>query len=90
MFGAKKPLKASNLKVIDHLGTLYATFDGSSMWRIDKTAFELMKMCDGQKDFDDIVKLVAQKASLKDQDVKSAIKPIFEELTNLKFIVWSD
>ena len=90
MFDDKRPLKAKNLKVLDHLGTLYATFDGSSMWKIDKVAFELMKMCDGKRNFDEIVRLVAQRASLKEEDVKSAIKPIFEELSNLKFIVWID
>ena len=84
----KKPVKAKNLKVIDQLGTLYATFDGSAIWKIDKIAFGLLRMCDGKKTFDQISEEVAFKSNLKLEDVKNAIKPIFDELTKMKFIEW--
>jgi len=84
----KKPVKAKNLKVIDQLGTLYATFDGSAIWKIDKIAFGLLRMCDGKKTFNQISEEVATKSNLKAEDVKNAIKPIFDELTKMKFIEW--
>jgi DNA-directed RNA polymerase delta subunit len=84
----KKPIKSKNLKVLDYKGTLYATFDGSAFWKLDKIAFGLLKMCDGKKTFDQIIQEVAAKASLSEEDVRNAVKPIFEELTNMKFIEW--
>jgi hypothetical protein len=45
----KKPMKAKNLKIIDYKGTLFATFDGSAIWKIDRVAFNILKMCNGKK-----------------------------------------
>jgi hypothetical protein len=86
----KKPLKTKNLKVIDHKGTLYATFDGSAIWKIDKIAFGLLRLCDGEKTFDQIIQEVSKKSNLKPEDVRSAVKPIFDDLTKMKFIKWVD
>jgi len=86
----KKPLKAKNFKVLDYKGTLYGTFDGSSIWKIDKIAFGLLKRCDGKKTFEQIIQEVAEKANLSVEDVRNAVKPIFDEFTRMKFIEWID
>jgi len=86
----KKPIKSKNLKILDYKGTLYATFNGSSIWKVDKIAFGLLKMCDGKKTFDQITEEVARKSGLKVEEVRNATKPIFDELTNRKFIEWVD
>jgi hypothetical protein len=89
VFEGKKPLKSKKLKVIDQLGTLYATFDGSSMWKIDKVAFGILKMCDGKKTFEEIVEEVARIISHRPEDVKPVIEKILNELTELKFVEWA-
>ncbi|MCS7105968.1 MAG: PqqD family peptide modification chaperone [Candidatus Aenigmarchaeota archaeon] len=83
-----KPLKAKNLKIIDHLGTLYATFNGSSMWKLDKVAFGILRLCDGKRSVEDIVNEVAKIISHKPEDVKPVIEEILNELTKMKFIEW--
>jgi len=84
----KRPLKVKNLKVIDHLGTLYATFDGSSLWKIDRAAFNVLRMCDGKKTVDQIVEEVSKKISHRPKDVEPVIKKILNELEGMKFIEW--
>lgn len=84
----KKPLKAKNLKVIDHLGTLYATFDGSAIWKLDKVVFGIWKICDGKKTVDEIVKEVAKKAIVEEKDLRPVLEDILDELTRMKFIEW--
>lgn len=86
---AKRPMKAKNLKVIDHLGTLYATFDGSSIWRMDKVAFGILKMCDGKKTVDRIVEEVARMINHKPEDVKPVIDNILNDLARMNFIKWT-
>jgi hypothetical protein len=83
-----KPVKAKNLKVIDHLGTLYATFNGSSMWKLDKVAFGILRMCDGKRTVEDIVDELAKRISHKPEDVKPVVEEILNELTKMKFIEW--
>ncbi|MEM5794188.1 MAG: PqqD family peptide modification chaperone [Candidatus Aenigmatarchaeota archaeon] len=83
-----KPLKAKNLKVIDHLGTLYATFNGSSMWKLDKVAFGILRMCDGKRSVEEIVNEIAKRISHKPEDVKPIVEEILNELTRMKFIEW--
>jgi len=85
----KKPMKAKNLKVIDQLGTLYATFDGSSIWKVDKVAFGILRMCDGKKTVDEIVNQVSERISHRPEDVKPVIEKILRELTELKFVEWA-
>jgi len=84
----KRPLKVKNLKIIDHLGILYATFDGSIMWEVDKVAYAILKMCDGTKTLNQIVEEVANKANLDVNDVKVTLDDIFNEMEKLKFIVY--
>lgn len=84
----KKPVKTKNLKVIDQLGTLYATFDGSSIWRIDRVAFGILSMCNGEKTVENIVDEISDRISHRPEDVKPVIENILNELTKLKFIEW--
>ena len=84
----KKPKKAKNLKVIDQLGTLYATFDGSSIWKIDKVAFGILRMCDGEKSFDEIVNEVSKRALVSEKDLAPVLEGILNELERMRFIEW--
>lgn len=87
-FSLKMPLKEKNLKIIDHLGTLYATFDGSSLWKIDRTAFNILRLCNGKKTVDQLTKDVSRKISHKPKEVKPVIVKILNELERMKFIKW--
>jgi len=84
----KKPLKAKNLKVIDHLGALYATFDGSSLWKIEKAAFNVLRMCNGKMTVEQIVEEVSKKILHKPEDVRPVVENILSELTDRKFLEW--
>jgi aminopeptidase-like protein len=84
----RRPLKAENLKIIDYINTLYATFDGSSMWEIDKSTFGVLKMCDGKKTVDDIAKEIAKKVKMDVDDVIITLKEILNEVEKLKFITY--
>ena len=84
----KRPLRAKGLKVIDHIGTLYATFNGSTMWEVDKVAFAIMKMCNGAKTVDQIAQDIAKKTNLDVKDVKITLMDILKEMDKLKFITY--
>ena len=82
----KKPIKSKNLKVIDYMGILYATFDGERMWELDRVIYKLLEECDGTKSFDDIARKVSRKSGLDIKEVKVGLREIFEELEKAKFI----
>jgi len=82
----RRPLKAKGLKVIDYINTLYGTFDGSAIWEIDKSSFEVLKMCDGMRTVDQIAHEIARKINMNVEDVKPILKDILDELEKLKFI----
>ncbi len=84
----KRPLKAKGLKVIDHIGTLYATFNGSTMWEVDKVAYAIMKMCNGTKTVNQIAQDIAKKTNLDVKDVKITLMDILKEMDKLKFITY--
>ncbi|MEM5773287.1 MAG: PqqD family protein [Candidatus Aenigmatarchaeota archaeon] len=84
----KRPLKAKNLKIIDHLGTYYATFDGSKMWKLEKWLVRFLMMCDGKKTFDQIAEEVAKIAGIPAEEVKTGLAPVLEELEREGFIVY--
>jgi len=87
-FEGRKPTRARNLKVIDHLGTLYATFDGSHMWKMDKVAYGIWQMCDGSRDFDQITVALAARIGHTNEDVRPVVEEILTDLTKMKFIEW--
>jgi len=82
----KKPLKSKKLKIIDHLGTYYATFDGSKNWKIEKWLFRLLKLCDGKNTFDGIAAHISRLAEVPIEDSRQNLKEIFDELEREKFI----
>lgn len=86
----KKPCKAKNLKIIDHLDTLYATFDGTSMWKIDKVSYGIIQMCNGNRTLDQIVTALAARIGHNHEDVKPVIEDILANLTKMKFVEWVD
>ncbi len=82
----KKPLKSEKLKIIDHIGTYYATIDGSKIWKIEKWLFRLIEMCDGKKTFNQIAEHIAKIAKVPVEDIKPNLKDILDELEKEKFI----
>ena len=84
----KKPTKAKNLKVIDHLGTLYATFDGSQMWKMEKVSYGIWQMCDGTRSLEQLVTALSARIGHNHEDVRPVVEDILAELTKMKFIEW--
>jgi len=84
----KKPLKSSKVKIIDHLGTLYATLDGNSMWKIDYAAYNVWKVCDGKRTVDELVNDLAKEINHKPEDARPVIEKILNQLSDLKFLEW--
>jgi len=84
----RRPLKAKNLKIIDYINTLYATFDGSSMWEIDRSSFGVLQLCNGNRTVDEIAKEIAKKIKMNVEDVIMTLKDILNELEKLKFITY--
>ena len=81
-----KPTKAENLKVIEHVGGLYATFNGTEIWEIDRVAYGILRLCNGKKTVKEIIKEVAEKANLEPKHVKKIVLDILNELAKAKFI----
>jgi len=86
----KKPLKSDRVKIIDHLGTLYATFDGDSMWKLEYAAYNLWKVCDGTRTVDELVNDLSKQINHKPEDVKPVVEKILNQLSELNFITWLD
>lgn len=82
----KKPLKVKDLKIIDHIGTFYASILGKGIWRMDDSAYVVIKLCDGTKTIDKISEIIAEKTKLAFDDVKMTVRNIIDELERLKFI----
>jgi uncharacterized protein Yka (UPF0111/DUF47 family) len=85
----KKPLKSKNLKIIDHIGTLYATFDGSNIWKIDKSISYIIALCDGNRTVEQIAEEISKEIEMKVDDVKSTLINILSELEKKNFIEYS-
>ena len=84
----RKPLKARNLKVIDHLGTLYATFGDFPLWKIDNVSFGVLKLCDGERTVGQISEELASIINRSPEDVRPTIEEILNDLYKMKFIEW--
>jgi aminopeptidase-like protein len=82
----KRPKKAENLKIIEHIVSLYATFDGEQYWRMEKWAFEILKLCDGRKSISEIARILAEELQMNAEDVIRGLKPILEEFERVGFI----
>jgi aminopeptidase-like protein len=84
----KRPKKAENLKIIEHVGGLYATFDCEQYWRIEKWAFEILKLCDGKKSIAEVARILADELQMNFDDVVKGLRPILEEFEKVKFITY--
>lgn len=84
----KKPLKSRKVKIIDHLGTLYATIDNTSMWKIDYPSYNVWKVCDGKRTVDELVNDLAKEIGHKPEDVRPVVENILNQLTELNFLEW--
>lgn len=82
----KKPVKVDNLKIIDHLDTYYATFDGSKIWKVESWLFKLLKMCNGEKTFNQIIQEIADISGEPVEEIRIGLKPVFRELERKGFI----
>ena len=82
----KRPKKAESLRIIEHVGGLYATFNGEQYWRMEKWAFEILKLCDGMKTISEIARILASELQMNVDDVIKRLKPIFEEFERVGFI----
>ena len=82
-----RPLKSKNLKIIDHMGTYYATTDGTKMWKIEKWVFKLLMMCDGKKDLDQLVGEITKISGFPKEDIKVGLMPILDDMRKHKMIV---
>jgi hypothetical protein len=86
----KKPLKSDKVKIIDHLGTLYATLDGNSLWKIDYAAYNVWKVCDGKRSVDELVNDLSKEIGHKPEDVRPIVEKILNQLEELNFLRWVD
>lgn len=84
----KKPLKSDKVKIIDHLGTLYATTNNTSMWKIEYATYNVWKVCDGKRNIDELVNDLANEIKHKPEDVRPVVEKILNQLTELKFLEW--
>ena len=82
----KRPLKAANLKVIEHVGGLFATFDGERYWKLEKWAWEILRLCDGKKTVAEIARIIAEDTQMSFEDAVKGLKPILEEFEKAGFI----
>lgn len=89
-YEGKKPTRARSLKVIDHLGTLYATFDGTNMWKMEKVSYGIWQMCDGSRTVEQLVVALSARIGHTSEDVRPVVDDILTELTKMKFIEWSE
>jgi hypothetical protein len=77
----RKPVKTKNLKIIDYMGTYYATFDGTKSWKVEKWLYRLIMMCDGKTNEDQIAEKIAKISGFNLDEIKVGLKPVFEELS---------
>jgi hypothetical protein len=82
----KRPLKSKKLKIIDYLGTYYATFDGSKNWKVEKWLFNLLKLCDGKRTFEQIAQYLSKIAEVPLNHAMENLKEVFDELEREKLI----
>ena len=82
----KKPKINENLKIIEYIGSYYATFDGERIWEIDTSTYAVLEMCDGTKTVEQIAEEIAKIIEAKKEDVIPTLQRMLEELEKNKFI----
>jgi len=84
----KKPKINENLKIIEYIGSYYATFDGERIWELDPSTYAVLRMCDGKKTVEMIADEIAQAIDSKREDVLPTLKKMLEELEKNRFITF--
>ena len=84
----KKPKMNENLKIIEYIGSYYATFDGERIWEIDTSTYAVLQMCDGTKTVEQIAEQIARIIEAKKEDVIPTLKRMLEELEKNEFITF--
>lgn len=82
----RKPLKSKRLKVINYIGSMYATFDGKNIWELDKGISHILTLCDGSRTHDQIANEIANEIEMTVEDVKVTLSNIIKELETKGFI----
>ena len=82
----KRPKMVKGLKVIEYIGSLYATVDGEKIWEIDRVVYEILKLCDGKRSVEEIAEVLAREAEVKKEEVIPLVRDIMEELERRNFI----
>jgi len=82
----KKPKMVKNLKIIEYIGSLYATTDGEKIWEIDRVVYEVLKLCDGKRTVEEIAEELAREAEVKKEDIIPLITDMIKELEKRNFI----
>jgi hypothetical protein len=84
------PKKSKDLHIISHIGSIYATFDGSVIWRLDKLAYKILTLCNGKNTVGDIVEKISKETGMSKEKVKHAVINILNELKELKFVKFEE
>ncbi|MCD6371572.1 MAG: PqqD family peptide modification chaperone [Candidatus Aenigmarchaeota archaeon] len=85
----KIPIKNSKAKIIEFKGSLYASL-GDQLFEIDRAAFNVLKLCDGKNNVDDIIDKIAEKIKFPREEVANVVKSIIKELEEKNLIVWKE
>lgn len=86
LFEEKKPTKSKRLKLISHIGSVYATFDGSKIWEIDKGLAYILGLCDGTRTIGEIASHIAKEININKDEAKSTLFDILKQFENKGFI----
>ncbi|MFN6992081.1 MAG: PqqD family protein [Fervidobacterium sp.] len=82
----KKPVKSKRLKLIAHIGSIYATFDGRQIWEIDRGLSYILGLCDGTRTEAQIADEIAKEININIDDAKSTLSNILKEFESKGFI----
>lgn len=82
----KKPVKSKRLKIISHIGSIYATFDGKQIWEIDRGLSYILGLCDGTRTSDQIADEIAREININVDDAKFTLSNILKEFESKGFI----
>jgi hypothetical protein len=88
-FAEFRPLKAKNLRIIDYMGTYYATFDGTRSWKVEKWLFRLLMLCDGKKTTSQIAEHIAKISGFEFEEIRVGLRPVFDELSSTGMISYT-
>jgi len=87
-FGKMKPKMNENLKIIEYIGSYYATVDGERIWELDPSVYYVLKLCDGVHTVEEIAENIAREINTTKDGVMPVLKRMLHELESKGFITW--